>query len=300
MSYLATERCRLYYEDTAESDPSKLSAPAVIFVNGWAVSSRYWKPLVEQLSAHYRCITYDQSGTGKTVIKGYTPNFTIEGFTDEAAELIEHLGLHNSRKLHIVGHSMGGMVATELCLRFRDSLVSATIIACGIFEETAFTSIGLFLLGGLIDFSMNFRNIFLVDPLRSLFIKRAATKEISKEYRDIIIEDFTQSDKEATNAVGKFSIDPEALRAYTRHVLEIASPVLCCVGMADHTIPPEGTITLYERRKVESPSPTRLAKFTDLGHLLMLEETAEFAAELKKHFEFAEQFYKKPPQERVD
>jgi len=293
MSYLASKRCLLYYEDTAESDPSKQSLPAVIFVNGWAVSSRYWKPLVEQLSANYRCITYDQSGTGKTVIRGYKPTFTIQGFTDEAAELIEHLGLHNSRNLHIVGHSMGGMVATELCIRFRDSLLSATIIACGIFEETPFTSFGLFMLGGLIDFSMNFRNIFLVDPLRSLFIKRAATKEISKEYRDIIIEDFTQSDKEATNAVGKFSIDPEALRAYTRHVLEISAPVLCCVGMADHTIPPEGTLTLYEKRKVLSAAPTRLAKFTELGHLLMLEETPEFACELKKHFEFAEQFHKK-------
>jgi pimeloyl-ACP methyl ester carboxylesterase len=300
MSYLESERCRLYYEDTAESDPSKKALPVVLFVNGWAISSRYWKPLVEQLSADYRCITYDQSGTGKTVIQGYKPTFTIQGFTDEAAALIEHLGLQNSRNLHIVGHSMGGMVATELCMRFRDSLVSATIIACGIFEETLFTSLGLFFLGGLIDFSMNFRNIFLIDPLKSLFIKRAATKEISEEYRDIIIEDFTQSDKEATNAVGKFSIDPEALRAYTRHVIDISSPVLCCVGMADHTIPPEGTITLYEKRKVESSAPTRLAKFSDLGHLLMLEDTAVFADELKKHFEFAAQFYKKSSQERTD
>jgi 2-succinyl-6-hydroxy-2,4-cyclohexadiene-1-carboxylate synthase len=300
MSYLATERCRLYYEDTAESDPSKRELPAVFLVNGWAISSRYWKPLVEQLSSSYRCITYDQSGTGKTIITGYKPTFTIQGFTDEAAELIEHLGLHNSRNLHIVGHSMGGMVATELSIRFRESLLSATIIACGIFEETAFTSLGLFFLSGLIDFSMNFRNIFLVDPLRSLFIKRAAAREITKEYRDIIIEDFTKSDKEATNAVGKFSIDPEALRAYTRHVIEISSPVLCCVGMSDHTIPPEGTITLYERRKVESEAPTRLAKFSDLGHLLMLEDTAGFASELKKHFDFAEQFYKKGPQDRPD
>jgi 2-succinyl-6-hydroxy-2,4-cyclohexadiene-1-carboxylate synthase len=300
MSYLASERCSLYYEDTAESDPSKMGLPAVLFVNGWAISSRYWKPLVEQLSPHYRCITYDQSGTGKTVIKGYKPTFTIQGFTDEAAELIEHLGLHNSRNLHIVGHSMGGMVATELSIRFRQALLSTTIIACGIFEETMFTSLGLFMLGGLIDLSMNFRHIFLVDPLKSMFIKRAASKEISEEYRDIIIEDFTQSDKEATNAVGKFSIDPEALRTYTRHVIEISSPVLCSVGMADHTIPPEGTITLYERRKVESPSPTRLAKFSDLGHLLMLEESSTLAAELIKHFEFSEQFFKQNPQERDD
>ena len=68
--------------------------------------------------------------------------------------------------------------------------------------------------------------------------------------------------------------------------------MLCCVGMADNTIPPEGTLTLYEKRKAESEAPTHLAKFMDLGHLPMLEDTPRFAGELTKHFEFAEQFWK--------
>lgn len=304
MSYLETSRCRLFYEDTAERDPSAKEKPAIIFVNGWAISSRYWNPAIALLSTDFRCISYDQSGTGRTSIKGFQPDFTISGFADEAAALIVHLGLDKSRNLHIIGHSMGGMVATELCLRFRDALLSSTILACGIFEETAFTSLGLMFLGGLIDVSMNFRNLFLVEPLRTLFIKRAATGPISKKYSDIIIDDFTSSDKDATNAVGKFSIDPEALRTYTRSVFEIASPVLCCVGMADHTIPPEGTVTLFEKRKASAASPTRLVQFMKLGHLPMLEDTARFVLELKNHFEFAEHFYKKsspakPIHERV-
>jgi pimeloyl-ACP methyl ester carboxylesterase len=293
MSYLTTSRCRLFYHDTAEEDPSQKDKPAIIFVNGWAISSRYWKPAIDLLTPDFRCISYDQSGTGRTSIDGFRPDFTIKGFANEAGELIEHLGLNRSRNLHIVGHSMGGMVATELCLRYRDALLSSTILACGIFEETAFTSLGLMFLGGLIDVSMNFRNIFLVEPLRSLFIKRAATGQISKEYSDIIIEDFTTSDKAATNAVGHFSIDPEALRTYTRSVLAIESPVLCCVGMADHTIPPEGTVTLFEKRRSSTASPTRLVQFMSLGHLPMLEDTVNFVAELKKHFDFAEHFYKK-------
>lgn len=293
MSYLTTSRCKLFYNDSAENDPSQADKPAVLFVNGWAISSRYWKPLVDRLSPWFRCITYDQSGTGNTVIEGFDPDFTIAGFADEAGRLIEHLGLDKTRNLHIVGHSMGGMVATELCLRYRQALLSATILACGIFEETAFTSLGLMFLGGLIDVSMNFRNIFLVEPLRTLFIKRAATGHIDREYSDIIIEDFTTSNKAATNAVGKFSIDPEVLRTYTRSVLEIESPVLCCVGMADRTIPPEGTVTLFEKRRSVAKSPTRLVQFMSLGHLPMLEDTERFAEQLKKHFDFAAQFYKK-------
>lgn len=292
MSYFPTERCRLYYEDTAETDPSALARPAVLFVNGWAISARYWKPLVDLLKADYRCVTYDQSGTGRTHIEGHRPSLTIEGFADEAGALVEHLGLDRKRNLHIVGHSMGGMVATELALRYRDALLSATIIACGIFEENLFNSIGLFMLGGLIDVSMHFRSIFQAEPMKALFIKRATAKEIGKEYSDIIAGDFISSDREATTAVGKFSIDPEALRAYTRHVIEIPAPVLCSVGMADHTIPPEGTITLYETRKKKAAAPTSLLKFDDLGHLPMLEDTVAFAEGLKKHFESSPDFFK--------
>ncbi len=293
MSYFSNDRCNMFYTDTAENNPALKKKPAVLFVNGWAISSRYWKPLIEKLTPDYRCVTYDQSGTGKTVIEtSHKPSFTIQGFAGEAAALVEHLGLNNGRKLHIVGHSMGGMVATELSLHFSDSLLSSTILACGIFEENALTSVGLMFLSGLIDFSMNFRNIFQVEPLKSLFIKRAATAEIGRKYGDIIVEDFTNSDKDATNAVGKFSIDRDVLRTYTKHVLEITSPVLCCVGMKDHTIPPEGTVTLFQTRKQKAASPTRLVQFMSLGHLPMLEDTERFAEQLKRHFDFADDFYK--------
>ena len=290
----------MFYTDTAENDPALKNKPVVLFVNGWAISSRYWKPLIEKLTPDYRCVTYDQSGTGKTAIEtNHKPSFTIQGFADEAAALIEHLGLNNGRKLHIIGHSMGGMVATELSLRFSDSLLSSTILACGIFEENALTSVGLMFLGGLIDFSMNLRNIFQVEPLKSLFIKRAATAEIGREYGNIIVEDFITSDKDATNAVGHFSIDREVLRTYTKHVIEIASPVLCCVGMKDHTIPPEGTVTLFHTRKQKAGSPTRLVQFMNLGHLPMLEDTKRFAEQLKRHFEFANDFYKNNSHEDI-
>lgn len=290
MGYFESSRCKLYFEDSAERDPSALQKPVVLFINGWAISSRYWKPLVELLEPDFRCVVFDQGGTGKTVTAGYAPSFTIAGFSDEASGLVAHLGLDRSRQLHIVGHSMGGMVAAELCLRHADALVSATIIACGIFEENAFTSAGLFMLGGLIDVSLNLRFLFRIEPLRTMFIKRAAALEIPAEYQDVIIDDFTQSDREATIAVGKFSIDREVLRTYTRHVLAIAVPTLCCVGMADNTIPPEGTITLYNERSKVLPTVTRLARFEKLGHLPMLEDRARFAATLKEHFLTATQF----------
>ncbi|NTW63756.1 MAG: alpha/beta hydrolase, partial [Chlorobiaceae bacterium] len=76
-----------------------------------------------------------------------------------------------------------------------------------------------------------------------------------------------------------------------------ASPVLCCVGMADHTIPPEGTITLFDTRKARSSAPTTLVQFMNLGHLPMLEDTHNFAEALKKHFDFARKFHENSSEE---
>lgn len=42
-------------------------APTLVFVHGWLLSRAYWKPLIEQISTQYRCLTYDLRGFGDSV-----------------------------------------------------------------------------------------------------------------------------------------------------------------------------------------------------------------------------------------
>lgn len=288
MSYLDTERCRLYYEDTGSVSGD--SRETVVFFNGWSISSRYWEPLIAQLSPRYRCVSFDQSGTGRTAVRRPLPPLTVDGFADEAARLLEELGLLAGRRLHIVGHSMGGMVATEVCNRFPDALLSVTIVNCGIFDDELLKSFHHVLLGAMIGLSMTIKGLFRIEPFKSLFIDRAIAKPIESRFRDIFVEDFITSDNDASAAVGRFTIDPLTVGRYTREAVGIRAPLLCIVGMADRTIPPEGMITLYERRKERSGWPTVLEIFEDAGHLPMLEDLPRFSAVLQRHFDSVREY----------
>jgi len=282
MSFADTTRGKIYYEDTGWGVGD--DREVVLFFNGWSISARYWMPVIDRLSSQYRCVSFDQSGTGRTVCSHSCLCFSVEGFADEASELLVRLGLLGSRKLHIVGHSMGGMIATEICNRHPESLVSATIVNCGIFDDELLKSFHHVLVGGMIDVAMLFKWVFIFEPCKLLFIDRPIGRPIEQKYRTVFVEDFVTSDSRAATAVGKFAIDPQIIGRYTSEAVKIGAPLLCVVGMADRTIPPEGMQTLYNRRIEQSAFLTRLARFDNAGHLPMLEVLPEFELALRSHF----------------
>ncbi|MFQ3597288.1 MAG: alpha/beta hydrolase [Chloroherpetonaceae bacterium] len=279
MSILQTKQSRLYFEDSAEANHSDAEKPAVLFINGWAMSAQYWSPVARLLSPHFRILRLDQSGTGRTTLTTHKPTFTIESFADEASALIEHLGLS---QLHLVGHSMGSMVTAELAHRHQAQVLSTTIIACGIF---AYSAIQMEILSAFIRGTMNLKFLFHLDFFKRAFIQKATSQPIPKEYEKILVDDFLNTDAEAAEKVGTFSLNPDILRRYHEQVVSIPSSLLLCVGKADKTIPPEGMTTLYETRLAEHPElPTRFVVFDQIGHLPMLEAIDHFSEILSAHF----------------
>lgn len=283
MSTLQTKQSLLYFEDSAMEHPADFDKIPVLFINGWAMSAQYWTPVAQRLSPTFRTICFDQSGTGRTRLTARTPNFTIEAFADEASALIEHLGLS---QVHLVGHSMGSMVTAELAHRHQAQLLSTTIIACGIF---AYSAIQMEILSAFIRGTMNLKFLFHLDFFKRAFIQKATSNPIPKEYEKILVDDFLNTDAEAAEKVGTFSLNPDILRRYHEQVISIPSPLLLCVGSADKTIPPEGMTTLYKTRLAQHPElPTTFAEFAGIGHLPMLESINDFTHLLASHFEDAQ------------
>ncbi|MCS6988203.1 MAG: alpha/beta hydrolase [Chloroherpetonaceae bacterium] len=282
MSILQTAQSLLYYEDSATRFERDREKPAVLFINGWAMSARYWSPLAERLSPNFRIVCLDQSGTGRTRLIAKNPVFTIESFADEVSALIEHLRLS---RLHLVGHSMGSMVAAELAHRHQDLALSTTIIACGIFPYSA---VQMQILSAFIRASVSLKFLFRLDVFKRAFARKAAAMPIPKDYETILVNDFLETDADAAEKVGTFSLNPDILRRYREQVVSIPSPLLLVVGKADKTIPPEGMNTLYETRLREHPELfARFVEFEDVGHLPMLEVPDAFAEILLAHFEEA-------------
>jgi pimeloyl-ACP methyl ester carboxylesterase len=84
--------------------------PEVLLIHGWVSSRRMWAHLSSQLAAAHRCWALDLPGCGDSD-KPADAWYSIPNYTDLLREFMHALGLHRA---HVVGHSMGGMIAFDL------------------------------------------------------------------------------------------------------------------------------------------------------------------------------------------
>lgn len=88
-------------------------APTIILSSGLGGSGSYWAPQIEALSRHFRVVTYDHRGTGRT--GGEVPETGgIGAMADDVLEIAERLGL---QQFDFMGHALGGLIGLDLALR---------------------------------------------------------------------------------------------------------------------------------------------------------------------------------------
>jgi pimeloyl-ACP methyl ester carboxylesterase len=96
----------------------------VLFVQGVGVEGRGWRPQVEELSSDYACTVYDNRGIGKS--RGDTKGLTIDVMARDALALLDRLGV---ARAHVVGHSLGGVIAQRLAF-LRPERVASLALLC--------------------------------------------------------------------------------------------------------------------------------------------------------------------------
>lgn len=116
MTFLDLPNLEMYYEQTGVGVP-------LLLIHGLGSSSRDWEKQVPVFSRRYRVITLDLRGHGQSS-KPPGP-YSIGMFADDAVALIRAL---NVAPLHIVGISMGGMVAFEMAINYPELVRSLTIV----------------------------------------------------------------------------------------------------------------------------------------------------------------------------
>ncbi len=103
------------------------AGPAILFICGYSADNLYWNLQLEAFSHDFTVIVFDNRGIGWSS-RGREV-FAIERFARDAAGLLDALEIPHA---HVVGHSMGGMIAQELALCFPqkvDRLVLASSMA---------------------------------------------------------------------------------------------------------------------------------------------------------------------------
>jgi pimeloyl-ACP methyl ester carboxylesterase len=106
MVSLTTPAAVVAYEERGSGAP-------VVFLHGAGLTHRLWEPQIEVLGAHYRCVAVDLRGHGGS--RGIAPGdeYRCDDLALDVVGLLDALGIDRA---HIVGLSLGGLVAQLLAL----------------------------------------------------------------------------------------------------------------------------------------------------------------------------------------
>ena len=98
------------------------SKPKMVFLHGLMGSGVNWRKIVSQLKADFHILIYDQRGHGRSFKpdSGYTP----EDYSIDLKLILEEL---EWRKIHLIGHSMGGRNALRFAFKFPNFLETLVI-----------------------------------------------------------------------------------------------------------------------------------------------------------------------------
>lgn len=117
MPFARRDGVRIWWDSSGEGR-------ATILINGLSSPSDTWFRLARHLSPRYRVLTLDNRGVGRT---GVPPGpYTVAMMAADVVAVLDAAGV---TKAHIVGISMGGLIAQEIVLDFPKRVRSLVLVS---------------------------------------------------------------------------------------------------------------------------------------------------------------------------
>ena len=101
----------------------------IVFVHGVGLTHEIWKPQLEFFN-HHSTLAYDILGHGKSSLN--KDKITFDDFSEQLIELINHL---NIKKIHLIGFSIGSLIARNFATKYYERLNSLALL-CSIYKRT--------------------------------------------------------------------------------------------------------------------------------------------------------------------
>lgn len=245
------------YDERGSGDP-------LLLIMGFGASSAGWRPeFVDGLAESFRVITFDNRGTGQS--EAASAPYTMADMADDAVGVLEKLGIERA---HVMGLSMGGMIAQEVALR-HPRRVRGLVLGC--------TNSG-----APLSVAAPQESVALLMPPEGMSPEDAARRA----WPVVQTPEFIAANPELMEAsLTRAMQHPTPLQ--TRHyqmgavmtwgtadrLTEIAAPTLIITGDRDVLIPPENSRILHER----IPG-SRLEVIPDAAHGFTTSHPAETVA----------------------
>ncbi len=245
---------RIAYEVEGTGDP-------LVLIRGYANSGALWYDQIPALSEEFKVIVPDNRGTGKS--DKPSAGYTIGDMASDIAGIIRREGFESA---HLVGISMGGMIALQAALD-TPQVVKSLVLGCS-------TCAG--------------RKGFTRDPdVHELFktLPEASDEENARRSvpalfsqgtikdRPEVVERYLRVSLENRPPYSTFALQMDAILKFDvcSRLKEIDKPVLILHGERDRLIEPETAGYLA----AQIPA-AKVEMVPNLGHLFFMEEPSSF------------------------
>jgi pimeloyl-ACP methyl ester carboxylesterase len=250
-----TEPLLPYYIERGSGDT------AVVFLHGIGGGKEIWQAQLDGFAAQgYHAVAWDMPGYGMSPM---VPHYSFATFAAALSRALDSLA---ARRVVLVGHSMGGMVALEAAVRFPQRL-AALVLAC---TSPAF---------GKQEGA--WQQAFIRARTRPLDEGRTML-DLARELVPTLLGP-KASEQARRMGIGVMSrVPPETYRAALGALVRfdrrpdlpgIAIPTLALAGEQDRTAPPD----VLERMAQHMPN-ARYGCLPDAGHLANIEQPDAFNA----------------------
>jgi len=236
---------QIYYEVKGEGFPLVMIQGLSYSLDGWDLR------LIEGLSKMFKLVLFDNRGAGRTGVSDR--EYTMKLFADDTAGLMNALGIY---KAHILGLSMGGMIAQELVLNYPEKV--AKLVLCSTGSQWCFSQEASRILSAMTELSQEeltrmILSLKFASDFPSDFVRKKPgvvilfTSDFVKEHPDLVDLLILQAAKHPISKEGWIR-QLNAIRGFNTHgrLQKIKVPTLILHGRKDVEIPPENGSILAE------------------------------------------------------
>lgn len=233
----------------------------LVMIMGLGGSLEWWEPsMIEELSNQYRTIIFDNRGIGQT--DKPEMKYSIKIFAADTVGLMSKLEIERA---HVLGISMGGMIAQEVALSYPERVEK--LVLCSTFASMTWP---IRLLARLFKGAYKGR-MKTPEKTREMLISAIFSKDFIKENPDKI-EKVKQTAFKITPSFEEFKRQLEAIIEFDsrKRLKNLNKPILIMHGKQDSLIPYKASLQLTQL----IPYP-KLMLFDNSAHALFSQEPAK-------------------------
>jgi 3-oxoadipate enol-lactonase len=257
------------WRDEGPREPGVAEDP-VLLIMGLGASSRLWFRLLPWLTREHRVIVFDNRGTGRSApVRG---RLTMGGLAEDAVTVLDAAGIERA---HVVGASMGGMIAQHMALDHRDR-VRSLVLACTTPGGRSGAPPWRLLASAAVRPLVGPRRSF---PLVAPSLYASATL---RDHPDRVADDLDRRMADSTSPLTLYAqLGAIALHDTRPRLSELEGmPVLVVHGLEDRLVPPARA-----RELAELIPGAQLELIPACGHLLTTDAEKQTAGAILAHLD---------------